>query len=73
MKRRLLDIIVKIMLLIAVLNGMAACTTPRGSFCEIAPELYYRQQVYDAMNGTEATKHLAYLRTGERLCKWRMP
>lgn len=73
MKRLLSDIIVKILLLIAVLTGLSACTTPSGSFCAIAPDLRYRQQVYDAMNGTEAAKHLAYFKTGERLCGWRMP
>jgi len=72
MKRRLADIITRILLLIAVLTGLAACTTARGSFCEIAPDLRYRQQVFDAMNEAEAARHLAALKMREELCG-RMP
>ncbi|AWC25437.1 hypothetical protein CO731_04934 [Aminobacter sp. MSH1] len=71
MKRRLADIITRILLLIVVLTGLAACTTARGSFCEIAPDLRYSQQVYDAMSDAEAARHLTYLKTGERLCGWK--
>lgn len=71
MRRRLADIIVKIMLLIVVLTGLTACQTASGSFCAIAPDLRYRQGVYDAMNDAEAARHLAYLKTGERLCGWK--
>lgn len=70
MKRRLADIITRVLLLIVVLAGLTACTTAKGSFCELAPDLRYRQQVYDAMNDAEAARHLAYLKTGERLCGW---
>lgn len=69
MMRRLCDIIVKIMVLIAVLAGLTACQTASGSFCTIAPDLRYRQAVYDAMNDAEAARHLAYLKTREQLCK----
>lgn len=71
MKRRLADIITRILLLIVVLTGLAACKTARGSFCEIAPDLRYSPQVYDAMSDAEAIRHLAYLKTGERLCGWK--
>jgi predicted small secreted protein len=67
MKRRLLDLIVKIMLLIVVMTGLAACTTARGSIC-LGPDLRYRQQVYDAMNAEEAARHLTILKTREELC-----
>lgn len=50
---------------------LAGCSTTSGSFCQIAPQLKYSQQVYDAMTDAEAARHLAYLRTGERLCGWR--
>lgn len=70
MKRRLIDAIVKLMVLIAVIFGAAACQTASGSFCAIAPDLRYRKQVYDAMSDAEAARHLAYLKTGERLCGW---
>lgn len=60
------------MLIIAIaVLALAGCTTARGGFCDIAPQLKYRQQVYDAMTDAEAARHLAYLRTGERLCGWR--
>lgn len=72
MKRRLVDVITRILLLLVVLTGAAACTTARGSFCDIAPDLRYRQKVYDAMNDAEAAKQLAYLKTKEELCG-RMP
>ncbi|AWC25585.1 hypothetical protein CO731_05084 [Aminobacter sp. MSH1] len=71
MTRRLADIITRILLLIVVLTGLAACTTARGSFCELAPDLRYSQAVYDAMNDAEAARHLAYLKTGERICGWK--
>lgn len=67
--RQLCDIIVKIMVLVAVLAGLTACTTTGGSFCAIAPDLRYRQAVYDAMTDAEAAKHLGYLKTREQLCK----
>lgn len=41
MKRRLLDIITRILLLIVVLTGAAACTTARGSIC-LGPDLRYQ-------------------------------
>lgn len=71
MRRMLADIITRVLLLIAVLCGAAACQTASGSFCTIAPKLYYRQQVYDAMTDTEAARTLAYLKTGEKLCGWK--
>lgn len=67
MKRRLLDLVVKIMLLIVVLTGAVACTTARGSIC-LGPDLRYRQEVYDAMNAEEAARHLTILKTREELC-----
>jgi outer membrane murein-binding lipoprotein Lpp len=49
----------------------AGCSTTSGSFCQIAPQLKYSQPVYDAMTDAEAARHLAYLKTGEKLCGWR--
>lgn len=72
MRRLLADIITRVLLLIAVLCGAAACqTVQRAGFCTIAPKLYYRQQVYDAMTDREAARTLGYLKTGERLCGWK--
>lgn len=73
MRRRILDLMTKLLLLIAVLCGATACHTASGSFCTIAPQLYYRQQVYDAMTDREAARTLGYLKTGERLCEWKKP
>lgn len=70
MRRRIMDAIVKFLILLAVIFGATACTTPAGTFCSIAPQLYYRASVYDAMTDVEAARHLAYLKTGERLCRW---
>lgn len=58
-------------LAIVALLALAGCQTASGSFCQIAPQLKYRQVVYDAMDEAEAARHLAYLKTGERLCGWR--
>ena len=51
--------------------ALPACQSASGSFCTIAPKLYYRQQVYDAMTDREAARTLAYLKTGEKLCGWK--
>jgi hypothetical protein len=67
MKRRLLDLVTRILLLIVVLTGAAACTTTRGSIC-LGPDMRYRQQVYDAMNAEEAARHLASLKLREEFC-----
>ncbi|GAA2848454.1 hypothetical protein EDC40_101134 [Aminobacter aminovorans] len=67
MKRRLLDLVTRILLLIVVLTGAAACTTARGSIC-LGPDMRYRQQVYDAMSDDEAARHLASLKLREELC-----
>ena len=67
MKRRLADLVVRILLLIVVLTGAAACTSARGSTC-LGPDIRYRQQVYDAMNADEAARHLAALKLREELC-----
>ncbi len=56
---------------LALLICAGCSTTTGGSFCGIAPHLKYRQAVYDAMNDAEAARHLAYLKTGERLCGWK--
>lgn len=70
MRRRIIDAVTKLLVLIAVLCGATACQTASGSFCTIAPKLYYRQSVYNAMNDREAENTLTYQKTGERLCGW---
>lgn len=71
MKRRILNALTKALLFIAVLLGATACQSAHGGFCTIAPALYYRQPVYDAMTDREAARTLTYLKTGERLCGWK--
>jgi type IV pilus biogenesis protein CpaD/CtpE len=69
MRRRLADLIVKAVLLIAVLAGATACATkPSGTFCALAADLRYRQSTYDAMDASERRQHLEYLKTREALC-----
>lgn len=71
MKQRIIDMITRVLILLAILAGAVACSTASGSFCAIAPQLKYHQPVYDAMTDAEAAKHLTYLKTGERLCHWK--
>lgn len=73
MRRRIIDRLVWLLMLLAFMAGATGCTTTSGSFCDIASPLYMRQPVYDAMTDREAARMLAYLRTGERLCGWRAP
>jgi hypothetical protein len=61
----------KPLIIIAALALAGCSTTSSGSFCQIAPHLKYHQKVYDAMDDAEAAKTLAYLKTGETLCRWK--
>lgn len=70
MRRRILDRLMWFVMLLLFLAGATGCTTTSGSFCAIAPDLYFRQPVYDAMTDREAARMLAYLKTGEKLCGW---
>ena len=67
MTRRLFDLITRILLLIVVLTGAAACTSAGGSIC-LGPDLRYSQNVYDAMDDGEAARHLAALKLRDQLC-----
>ena len=71
MRRRIIDRLVWLLMLLAFMAGATGCTTTSGSFCAVAEPLYMRGAVYDAMNDREAARMLAYLRTGERLCGWK--
>ena len=61
----------KSLIILAALALAGCSTTSSGSFCQIAPQLKYHQKVYDAMDDAEAAKTLAYLKTGEKLCRWK--
>ena len=70
MRRRIIDRLVWLLMLLAFLAGATGCTTTSGSFCAIATPLYMHQGAYDAMTDREAARMLAYLKTGEKLCGW---
>ena len=50
---------------------VAACTTPRGSFCEIADPIRLSPAAVDAMSDAEISAALAHNRKGEKLCGWK--
>jgi hypothetical protein len=55
---------------LALILALAACTTPRGSFCEIADPIRLSSAAVDAMSDAEVSAALAHNRKGERLCGW---
>lgn len=56
---------------LALILALTACTTPRGTFCEIADPIRLSPAAVDAMSDTEVAAALAMNRKGERLCGWR--
>lgn len=72
MRRRLCDMIVRILILVAVLNGLSACTTTtKGSFCAIETPTRLSAAAIAALSDAEVRTILAHNRTGQRLCGWR--
>ena len=55
---------------LALIVALAACSTPRGSFCEIADPIRLSPAAVDAMSDAEVSAALAHNRKGERLCGW---
>ncbi|RWO35289.1 MAG: hypothetical protein EOS10_00010 [Mesorhizobium sp.] len=62
---------VRVLLLIAVLNGISACTTTKGSFCQISEPIRLSSQAVNALSDAEVKTVLAHNRKGERLCRWK--
>lgn len=71
MVRRLVDMIVRVLLLVAFLAGMAACTTAKGSFCQIAKPLRLSDAAVDALSDQEVVALLAHNLKGAKLCGWK--
>lgn len=55
----------------AALLMLAACTTPSGSFCDIARPLRPSPAAVDAMTDAEVAAMLKHNRKGAALCSWR--
>jgi len=55
----------------AALLALVACTTPSGSFCEIAKPLRPSAETIAAMTDAEVGAMLAHNEKGARLCGWR--
>lgn len=58
-------------LTLAALLALVACTTPSGSFCEIARPMRPSAAEIAAMSDARVAEVLAHNAKGERLCGWR--
>lgn len=58
-------------LMLACLLAIAACTTTKGSFCEIAKPVRLGSAAIDALSDAEVKAILAHNQKGARLCGWR--
>lgn len=71
MRRRIRDFAVWLLVLIAVLAGVAACTTTSGSFCAISHPVRLSQTAIDGLSDAEVASILAINKRGETLCHWK--
>jgi predicted small secreted protein len=71
MVRRIIDAIVRVILLVAFLSGLAACQTVRGSFCDVAKPIRLSDATVDAMADAEVKEALAHNEKGRKLCRWK--
>jgi hypothetical protein len=55
-------------LILAALIALSACTTTRGSFCQIAKPI--RPENVDVLTDAEVTQLLAHNEKGQKLCNW---
>lgn len=58
-------------LILAALVALTACTTPRGSFCDVSRPIRLSEQAIDALSDEEVRDVLAHNRKGAALCRWR--
>lgn len=58
-------------LTLATLLALTACTTPSGSWCDIARPQRPSQAEIDAMSDARVAEVLAWNRKGVKLCGWR--
>ncbi len=71
MNRRIIDMIVRIMIFIAVICGVAACQTTKGSFCTLSSPVRLSSKAVTALTDAEVKDILARNRVGEKLCGWK--
>ncbi|MCX8572870.1 MULTISPECIES: hypothetical protein [Hyphomicrobiales] len=71
MVKRMIGWIVWLLMLIAFVSGMAACTRATGSFCDIAKPIRLADVAQDALSDQEVADVLAHNRKGAALCGWR--
>jgi hypothetical protein len=57
-------------LILAALIALAACTTTKGSFCDIAKPMRPSSVAIDAMTDAQVKDLVAHNRKGEKLCGW---
>jgi len=50
---------------------LAACTTPRGSYCDVAKPVRLSPAAVDALSDAEVAAVLAENRKGAKLCGWK--
>lgn len=58
-------------LTLAALLVIAACASPKGSFCTIATPLRPSSEALAVMSDTEVRAMLQHNETGRKLCRWR--
>lgn len=68
MKRRVLDFLAWLLVLIIFALGASACTTTGGSFCAIAKPIRPSAQTIAAMTDAEVAAVLAHNRKLQKLC-----
>lgn len=57
--------------MLCALLFLAACTTTRGSFCEVSRPLRLSEQTVAAMSDSEVAAALAHNEKGAALCGWK--
>lgn len=57
-------------LALLVFVALAACVTPKGSFCDIARPIRLSPEAIAAMTDTEVDAALALNLKGQKLCGW---
>jgi hypothetical protein len=58
-------------LILAGVLALAACTTPSGSFCDIAKPLRPSPAAIDAMTDAEVAAMLRHNKRGQAICNWK--
>lgn len=58
-------------LIILALLALTACTTTKGSFCEIAKPMRPSAAAIDAMTDAQVKDIVAHNRKGQKLCGWK--